>query len=473
MKRLLSLIALFILTTALAGCGGGTGSSSQPSGVNAGVPSVIHVLPVQSIIQTNSYIPVKAKVLDGNGNLLPDTTVTFTNLSLVGSLSATTAKTDQLGIATVNLFSTISGFSTIQAEVNTGAGMVRDKRTVFFSDYDITVPLETTTPVLTLDVDGNSNNIFDEPSDYILFETPDDNEVLIRATLTVGGAPVSGSLITFGSDTAEGTFPLGDTAHTDNNGEASVLVKVDPAVLRTFNTVLNITASADDSSGNIIAENIVSLFLDPVLVDTVSVGADPQLVDSGATSKISAQVSTTAGSAAPDGTVVNFTTTNGSVSPFSQTTSGVATATFTAPKLQPGAFNQQATITGSSGGKSGSVTVTIVAPTPTPTPTPAPTPTPTPTPVPALTVVPASQPIVAASGGTATFTIGGGTPPYVVTSSDPLRAYFGTSGTGAANVTNSGDSIDVTVPAGASTGTITITAYDSVGAVKTATIVIQ
>lgn len=403
MKRLLLSAALLILAGALASCGGGTGSSSQPSGVNASVPSVIQLLPIQSIAQTNSYISVKAKVLDGNGNLLPGVPVTFTNLSLVGSLSATRATTDQLGIATVNLFSTTSGFSTIQSEVNIGAGMVRDKRTVFFSDFDLTVPppAAAETPVLTLEVDGNNNGIYDEPSDFILFETPEDNEVIIRATLKAGGIPISGSVITFGADTAEGTFPLGNTATTNGDGQATVLVKVDPIVLRNFNTVLNITASADVG-----AAGIVSLFLEPVLIDTVSVSSDLQTVDSGGTANISALVMTTAGTTTPDGTAVSFTTTSGGVTPFSQTTEGIAEATFTAPTLGAGSFNQQATVTASAGGKSDTVKITVVAP-----PAPTPSPTPSPTPAPALAVNPAGGSI-SCNLVSATFFVTGGVPPY-------------------------------------------------------------
>jgi hypothetical protein len=48
-------------------------------------------------------------------------------------------------------------------------------------------------------------------------------------------------------------------------------------------------------------------------------------------------VTTTAGTAAPDGTTVNFTfspsSQGGGINPFSQTTGGLATATFTAPTL--------------------------------------------------------------------------------------------------------------------------------------------
>lgn len=398
MKRLLLSAALFILAAALTGCGGGAGSSSQPQGVNPDVPSVIQVIPIQSIAQTNSYIYVKAKVLGGNGNPLPGVPVTFTNLSLVGSLSATTATTNQQGLATVTLFSTTSGFSTVQAEINNGAGMVRDKRTVFFSNYDLSA---STAETLTLDVDGNNNGIYNEPSDYILFETPDDNEVNIRATLKLGNVPIPGMLITFGADTAEGSFPLGNTVITNDEGQASVLVKVDPIVLRNFNTVINILAVAADGTSN-----IVSLFLEPVLVDTVSVSSDLQTVDSGATANISALVTTTAGTTAPDGTAVNFTVTKGGVTPFSQTTDGIATATFTAPTLAAGSYSVPVTVTASSGGKSGSVKITVEAP-----PAPSPSPTPTPTPVPALVVSP-SNASISCNHVTATFFVTGGVPNY-------------------------------------------------------------
>jgi adhesin/invasin len=443
MRRLLRAATLVIIVATLAGCGGsGAGSSSQPTGVNAGVVSVVQVLPVQTIAQTNTYIPIKARILDGNGNLLPNIKVTFTNLSLVGSLSSTSATTNQQGIATVNLFSSTAGFSTIQAEVATASGMDRDKKTVFFTDFSLNAA-----PTLTLDVDGNNNGIYNEPSDYILFETPDDNEVLIRATLKSGGAPVAGSLITFGADTVEGTFPLGNTAVTNNDGQASVLVKVDPIVLRNFNTVLNITAVSDYG-----AANIVSLFLEPVTVNTVSVTADSTTIDSGGTAAISALVSTTAGSTVPDGTAVDFAATSGNVTPFSQTTGGVATAAFTAPTLAAGSSDRQVTITASSGGKSGSVTVTVVAPQQ------------------ALTVVPGTITVVSdpTKTGTAKFTISGGTGSYTATSSDPSRVYNGTVNNGVWT----GSTVTATIAIDAAPGDVTLTVTDSSGATTTATVTI-
>ena len=135
-RKTLLPIALFMILALLAYCGGGAGTSSEPVGVNPGQPSIVQLLSVQQIVQTNSNVFLEAKVLDGNGRVVPNTPVTFTNLSLVGVLSSTQAMTDSLGFAKVTLFSTDSGFATVQAEVNTGAGKVRDKKTVFFSVFD-------------------------------------------------------------------------------------------------------------------------------------------------------------------------------------------------------------------------------------------------------------------------------------------------------------------------------------------------
>ena len=71
---------------------------------------------------------------------------------------------------------------------------------------------------------------------------------------------------------------------------------------------------------------------------------------------------------------MNFTTNVGGIDPFSQTTDGIAEATFTAPTLEAGASNQTAHITASAGGESATVNVTIVAPEPEPVPEPEPEP---------------------------------------------------------------------------------------------------
>jgi hypothetical protein len=457
MKRIIIILILLALSFGNFSCGGGgAGSSDSPKGENPGTPSIVQLLPSHNIAQTNSYITFYAKVLDGNGTGVPNTNVRFTNLSPIGVLSSTTEKTDDLGIATVTLKSTTSGFSTIQAEVNTGVAIVREKKTVFFSSYSTALSY-----LLNIDVSGKGDP-------YILFEPtqyPDDNTVTITTTLfQLLGSYVSyveGSLVTFGadrpykissdpdavcsdgSDSCDVIFPAGDEAITNSFGQASVPVMVVPATLMSISTTLNIYAQSDTG-----AFNMVTLFLQPVTVSSVSVSANPKSVKSGGKSTITAYATTTAGTPVPDGTTINFSTTIGGVEPFSQTTDGIAEAEFTAPEVTS---DTTATITASVGGKSGATTVTIIAP------------------VIALTVQPSSQ-TVTTVGNIATYTIIGGIPPYKVFTSRPDITSFSTTDptVNTTTVYSSGGTFtivyDTAVPADV---TVTITVMDSLGTSKT------
>lgn len=390
MKKIFILFILLALSLFAFNCGGGSGSSSSPKGENPGEPSLVQLLPAQFIAQTNARITLHAKVLDGNGAPVNNIPVNFTNLSPIGVLSALSAKTNTAGIATVTLKSTTSGFSTVQAEINKGVSQVRDRKTVFFSSFSTSQSI----PSLDLTADN-----------YELFQTTTDNEAIITATVFDGfGQRVIGMDVLFGSDSEEATFPLGSIAMTDTNGQASVLIRVIPSTLRALPTVINITALADNG-----AFNIVSLTLSPVSIQKVEVFANPQSVDSDGTSAITAQVTTTAGTPAPDGTSVNFTANIGGIEPFSQTTDGIATTEFTAPAVTS---DDTARITAKVGTKSGLVDVDIIATVTPPTPT-------------SLSVIPPTINICETStscaGSTvnqATFTISGGTGPYTVTSSD-------------------------------------------------------
>jgi hypothetical protein len=381
MKKIIIALMLLALSVGAYSCGGGAGSVDRPKGENPGTPSVVQLSPSQFVAQTNTVIALHAKVLDGNGKPLANRRVIFTNLSPVGVLSSTTAETGGAGIATVTLKSTTQGFATVQAEVNKDAGQARCRKTVFFSSNSCCQLI----PTLTMSVDDGDGTP-NEPDDFILLKNANDNQRLITATVSNGLFLITGSMVTFGSDrpykvgtdpdaacsdgssTCEVIFPAGNTALTNDFGEASVLVEVVPTALSSIGTTLNILAQAD-----IGAFNLVTLFLEPVFVQSVAVSANPKTVDSGGTSAITANVTTTAGTPAPDGTTVNLSVTQGSggVDPFAQTTGGVATAQFTAPTLAEGAGNETDTITASVGGQQGSTNVTVTAPeAPPPTPTP-------------------------------------------------------------------------------------------------------
>jgi len=215
-KKLIIILALAALALPLVGCGGGNSSSSVPVGVNPGVASKVQLMATSYVNQTNGYCYLKTKVIDGNGLPMKNVEVIFTNLSILGVLDHTTAVTGSNGIATATVYSTEIGFVTIQAEVRTGTERIRDKKTVFFSPFDLSFPSSSGTvnfASLSLDVDSNNNGIFNETSDFIMFDPPGKTDAIIRATVTGStGARLVNSAVTFGADSPEVTFPTGSRA---------------------------------------------------------------------------------------------------------------------------------------------------------------------------------------------------------------------------------------------------------------------
>ena len=432
-------LLLFCMTIILAGCGSGsgTGSSSEPGGVNTGVPTVVKLLPVQFIAQTNSFITLKARVLDGNGNAVQNYPVSFTNMSLTGDLSAATANTNELGNAEVRIFSTTPGFATILAQVTTGSGIVRDRKTVYFSTNDV---LRATMSLDVNSVPGNA--LYNELSDFTLFETATDDTVEVLATVfDVGGVPVGAGVgVSWSASHAEAKFIRTET-ETNVFGEAKAIIQVTPASIRDTETNLNISAFSDNGAGN-----MVTLFLQPVVVSvgTSSLTANPTTVAPGGTSTLSALVKLNTGGAAPDGTTVNFASTcvppGGSVTPFGQTTGGLAPGTFTAPAIE-GTCTVTATVQGQ---VIGSVTIKVAK---------------------ELAVFPTS--VTLATGATSgNIVITGGNPPYSITSSDTTKAVVNGS-----PVAASGGAFTVT--AGATTGSATIQVRDASGNTVTVAITVS
>jgi len=262
--------------------------------------------------------------------------------------------------------------------------------------------------------------------------------------------------------------------HTDSNGQASILARVSASIVRAINTVVNITAKADNNTFN-----VVSLFLEPVTVTSIDLSALPTTIPSAGTSTISAVVNTNGG-LAPDGTNVNFVVVSaglgglaGNITPFSSTTGGIAKATLTAPATFSGGT---ITVRASAGGiNSNDVPVTVTAATPPTVPPVEPDPV---VAIPsAFTVNTSLLPKVV------TIQIKGGLGGYVVTSSNPLQACNDLPLPGnndCSDFTDSGiwsnvltGQITVTIPAGVPAGSITLNIADLGEATpKTATVTI-
>ena len=407
---------LLALSLSTYSCGGGgAGSSSSPDGENPKTPSIVKLMPSHYIAQTNSFISLHTKVLDGNGAPVPNIPVTYTNLSNpfgeiissalkflglykpVGMLSTSVVKTDGLGIATVKITSTVPGFATVRSEVNTGAGIVRDQKTLFFTTT--TGSTTTPSPTLTLHVNDGSGS-YDEPADFDLLKTSSDNTRTVKAVVRDGfGVPFSGVAVTFGSDSPDEVTFDRDTVSTGTGteaGNAYVVMTVKPANISNFKRYINIFAAADtNGNGTYETPGMLTLFLEPVTVSSITVSANPSVVAPNGVSTIRAVVYLNTGTPTPDGSSVGFTTSCGMVTPFGQTLGGVATATFTALSIPPS--SGICTVTASIGGQSGTADVHVTT---------------------SLTVQPNLQTINGVIGGTATFTIYGGVAPYTVTSNN-------------------------------------------------------
>ncbi|MBM4144649.1 MAG: hypothetical protein FJ240_00005, partial [Nitrospira sp.] len=460
MKKVIILCMLLALSFSTYSCGGGgAGSLDSPGGENPGTPSVVKLMPSHYVAQTNSFISLHTKVLDGNGRPVQNTPVTYTNLSNpfgeiissalkslglykpVGMLSTSVVKTDSFGIATVKLTSTTAGFATIQSEVNTGAGIVRDQKTIFFTTA--TGSSAPPPPTLKLHVKDATNETYDEPEDFNLLKASGDNTRTVKAVVRDGfGAPFSGVAVTFGSDSpGEVTFDRGTvlTGTGTEAGNAYVVMTVNPAIITKLKRYINISAAADtNGNGTYETGNMLTLFLEPVTVSSITVAANPSVVAPNGTSTIRAVVSLNTGNPTPDGSSVGFTTSCGMVTPFGQTLGGVATATFTAPSIPPS--NNICTITASIGGQIGTADVRVTT---------------------SLTVQPNTQTINGVIGGIATFTIYGGVAPYTVTSNNiDFPPYL------------SGNEFTVNVGENSIPRTITYTVRDSIGATVTATLTI-
>jgi len=459
-KKLLLLLVIVPLVFAIQSCGKGAGEGYTPPGSGPGDPVYVKLKPARYAAQTNGCIDFYAEVHDAQGELLANIPVTFTNLSeplgvildRCGGIEIhTPVNTDSWGRAKITIMSTTPGFVTVLAQTTLGS-QPRDRKTVlysFCSTYDCLV----LAPSLQLDVDSvPGDGIYNEPSDFIIFEPPPDPDNTVELLATVRnkfGVLIQDAAITWGSDHAEAVFTRTED-YTNANGQAQGIVLVTPQSLRDTDTHVTVWAMATNVSSFYYPYNVVTLFLRPVFISSITVTADPSIVAPGGNSTITATLTlnTGLGDPVPDGVTVVFTTCDaatctmpcGIVEPFAQTTGGQASVQFTAPPI-PDTCRVTARVNATTGFTDILVTT-------------------------ALTVTPDSIDVNGTVGGTATFTVTGGVAPYTVVSDssntllDPV-------------LSPAGDSFTVTVPAGTESQTVTYIIRDSVSDEVTATVAIS
>ncbi|MFQ3573644.1 MAG: hypothetical protein SNJ53_03320 [Thermodesulfovibrionales bacterium] len=463
-------IVLLFALSILSGCGGGgVGTADVPFGVNPSIPSSIRLDASTYAASTNASVALFARVLDGNGLPVAGIPVTFTNLSSVGvftsersglllidKMQKSTVVTDSNGIARVSIFSSNSGWATILAQVS-GYNHVRDRKLIYFSTSDFTPSL---LPTISLDVECVliTNNTCTGNA-YVLFENDHDSRVAITATVKdeYGSLAIAAPLTWSTSHTTEVTFERQDTI-TNTSGKGTAIVNVNPSILRSIDTYVNIMVTSSIVNQNGIAISpmgIVSLLLKPVVVDTTisTLTATNTYVNTGGTTTIIADIKSSIGQPVPNGTPVDFSTTCGSLNPLSTTTTnGRATTTFTAPQTTP--TGGKCTVTAKVAGTTiGSIDINITQ---------------------TLAVSPSSMTLSELQ--TATFTIYGGVPPYAVASRHDnvtvTPTTVSTSG-GTFTATPSASFCTPVAPATTCTGTAVIEVRDTAGTTVTVTLTVN
>lgn len=373
MRRVLYLIGVLVLFAGfgiiLNSCGGGAGDDYTPPGLNPGQPAELRLYPDRNVAQTGTYVTLRAFLYDANGRPVTGHVVNFTNLSIYGILSSTTATTDEFGVAKVNIRSTTDGIATVVAE----SSALRDRRSIVFTSNDTVRGLIVFPISVVVDVDGDGDGVYNEPDDLNMFQGAGDDTVLVRATVSVFGQVVSGVEVTFTADHPDAYFPDGTdtdddgkgdyrTTYTDAYGQAYATVRIDPDQITYITTLFNVYAQTGliyvpEFDNYFSGAGAVTLFLQPITVQRVDLYADPTVVNIEETSDLTVAVTLSTGGPAPDGTVVQISTTCGAIDkPFLFTENGMANATFTAPS-QPGSC----TVTATSGGVSDSVVITVVS----------------------------------------------------------------------------------------------------------------
>lgn len=422
-------LLMFSCTILLAGCGGGGSAADIYTPPSA--PDVVKVslYTARTVSEIGASVPVYARVVDQSGRGIKGKTVHFTATS--GVIATTQATTDEQGMAR----SAVQSFSSGNVKVTADCDGYKAQKDVFYTD-DLTYK-----PSMKISVDSG-NGTYDEQSDYIVFETSEDNILTVKVNISrSGGRPASGepvSLSTLGGVVTV-TFLSPSTTITDSAGDAYFVVKFTPQTLTTGRTTIGIIATATVDGTDL--REVVSIAVSPVVVTRILLTASPDEVKVTQTSTVQAKVYITGEKPAPDGLLVAFTSTCGSVTPYSETTNGTASATFKAPAVVPA--DDKCTVTASAGGVSSTIDIGITAD---------------------LLILPPVVVINGVDGGLATYQVKYGKPPYYVKSSS------GRYQPNTYTLNNSGETFWVTVQPRSLPEVVTLTVTDSAKSTATATL---
>ena len=176
---------------------------------------------------------------------------------------------------------------------------------------------------------------------------------MITATVKdVSGNPLIGGSINF--DIVSGPGSLSSQSVLVTDGVGIVYYKAPNG--RSGGSTATIRASASNAGGQV-SDQIDIRLVDAIVSKVeVTAGADTVMVGGGNSTVIRAVVSTTSSRPIPDGTVVSFVTTAGTLSNITRTVNGMATATLHSPT-----YTGTATVIATVGGVSGSAQVEFIA----------------------------------------------------------------------------------------------------------------
>ena len=292
MRKFIILISFIILSAAMYACGSGGAASTNglvnPPKTTPGQAASVALTSSARIVHIGNTIPLTASVVDNIGRGVPGVAVVFTSTG-AGTMNTNYALTDAKGNASATIFSSSAGSSTVKAFSNTLASNLD----VYFVDGTIQ-------NALSISVDSNSNNIFNEQSDFVVSGTSGDLVKLWMKFTDASGAPIPNKTITMSSDSSNLVSFSTASLTTDGNGNAYTFA--------TFNSKGNavfvdiIATAADGTVGS------VTLNLQPFIVGDILYYSDRYTINTGDTANLKACLVSASGAAINmNGLKVNFT----------------------------------------------------------------------------------------------------------------------------------------------------------------------